>query len=76
MQREERPRQLPETTPETLEFPVGISASRSIRDYETPSAMHALFSESLSSPRRDGAGFLSHSIGVRWHAVLDLEAEV
>lgn len=34
---------------EITEFPVGVSASRSIRDYETPSVSHAFSSGFRSS---------------------------
>jgi hypothetical protein len=44
MQHGDRPRALIEPLAELTEFPVGVSASRSIRDYETPSASHVLSS--------------------------------
>jgi len=75
MPSDERPRPLLETTLDTFELPVGVSASRSIRDFETPSTMHVLLSEPHSSRRHDGAGSVSHPMGVRWLSCLEMEAE-
>jgi hypothetical protein len=49
MQNEERPRVRNEPLGELTDFPVGVSASRSIRDYETPFASHSSSSGSRSS---------------------------
>jgi hypothetical protein len=49
MQQEERLRVFSEPLGELTDFPVGVSASRSIRDYETPFASHSASSGLRSS---------------------------
>jgi hypothetical protein len=55
--------------PDLTEFPVQVSAARSIRDYEAPPAVSL---GSLPSPRRSGPGSRPRGMGVPWLPLPDL----
>jgi hypothetical protein len=58
--------------PEQPEVPVRVSASRRIRDYETPPIVPAISLGSLPRTRRGDGGSRSRTMGVPWLPPPDL----